>query len=561
MVLSSLPNYETVPMPEVLASLTGRTGNITLAFREKLGQSGQQRSKSVSRQSVSEQEGKENVEEDLDLTGSPLGADFDPDQKWEVFCPAVDTEDGGRETVGPQYSGLSLAQARGWLSAVSGPGERWAVTDGADREATRYLGRVTDEATVSLARVLAFPPDTHRAVSAELGRVTTLHRRAGGDSAARQEATAEFCLVGGPGLHTSSLTVRSSWARVSSLLEAPPLYADTKIEASIVGGDDKLATSQLWSELQLLAGFVRGLSGEGEGVTWLGSEEEKDVETIVQDLLETVRQTGPRTGVTKLEAETIVDQEAEPFSLKERQEVDFTDLLWTNLYRVTSYSQLTEAFRLLFTRIMAEEIRPFVYARNKSQVVKVINNIVRGGESLPDLTGHLPLEMLIECGLEKLKRDYSHTLLNSELASQENISQFLMFDNHAGAVQSLYSLHIVVELAFLLQTFLHLSPDVLRSLIGSALADPASSGGSGGSRRDFHFSVPTQALQQLGDLRPDTWTLRLSSAITNSCLARAVETAVRISQEAQADSGEEEEEEETKFRMFVCNSITRAVMK
>ena len=512
MVLSSLTNYENVPMPELLASLTGRTGNITLGFKEKLScQSTQQRTKSVGRQqSVSEAEGKENTEDDLDLTGSPLGADFDLDQKWDVFCPEVDTEDGGREPTGPQYSGVSLAQARGWLSSASAPGERWAVTDGADREATRYLGRRTEEDEVSLARVLVSQPASHRAVSGELGRVLGLHARAGaGDGAARQEARAEYCLVGGPGLDTSSVTVRSSWSRVSSLLEAPPLYADTKIEASIVGGDDKLATSQLWSELQLLAGFVRGLSGEGEGVTWLGSEEEKDVETIVQDLLETVRQTGPRTGVTKLEAETIMEQEAEPFSLKERQEVDFTDLLWTNLYRVTSYHQLTEAFRLLFTRIMAEEIRPFVYARNKSQVVKIINNIVRGGDTLPDLTGYLPLEMLIECGLEKLKRDYSHTLLNSELASKENISQFLMFDSQAGAVASLYSLHIVVELAFLLQTFLNLSPDVLRSLVGSALSDPASAAG-GGSRRDFLFSVPTQALQ-LGDLLPDTWSLRLTT--------------------------------------------------
>ena len=115
MVLSSLTNYENVPMPELLASLTGRTGNITLGFKEKLScQSTQQRTKSVGRQqSVSEAEGKENTEDDLDLTGSPLGADFDLDQKWDVFCPEVDTEDGGREPTGPHYSGVSLAQARG----------------------------------------------------------------------------------------------------------------------------------------------------------------------------------------------------------------------------------------------------------------------------------------------------------------------------------------------------------------------------------------------------------------------------------------------------------------
>jgi len=271
-------------------------------------------------------------------------------------------------------------------------------------------------------------------------------------------------------------------------------------------------------------------------------------------------------GVTKMEAETMVDQDAEPFSLKERQEVDFTDLLWTSLYRVTSYQQLTEAFKLLFSRIMTEEIRPFVYARNKSNVVKIVNSIVRGGETLPDLSGYLPLEMLIECGLEKLKRDYSHTLLNSELASKESISQFLVFDSQAGAVQSLYSLHIVVELAFLLQTFLSLSPDVLRSLVGSALSDPASCQG-GGSSRDFLFSVPTQALQQLGELRPDIWTLRLSTEISDSRLVRAVETAVRVTQipghegDEEDEEDQEEEQQETKFGMFMCNSITRAVMQ
>lgn len=406
---------------------------------------------------------------------------------------------------------MSLAEARGWLSSRSG-GERWAVTDGEDKERTVYLGsrREAESDLLTVSRVTSCPPDSHRAVSGELGRVSGLHSRAGaGGRTVRQEARAEYCLVGGGETHSSNLTLTSTWTRVSSILEPPPLYAETVVEARIVAGDDKLATSQLWSELQLLAGFVRGLNGEG--VTWLGSDQEQDVETIVQDLLETVRQTGPRTGVTKLEAETMVDEEAEPFSLKERQEVDFTDLVWSSLYKVTSYHQLTEALRLLFTRIMTEEIRPFVYARNKSNVVKIVNSIVRGGESLPDLTGCLPLEMLIECGLEKLKRDYSHTLLNSELTSKESISQFLVFENHLGAVQSLHSLHIVVELAFLLQTFLSLSPDVLRSLIGSALSDPVST--SGGSSRDFRFSLPTQALQQLGDLKPDVWTLRLYTGI------------------------------------------------
>ena len=35
MVLSTLPHYESVAMPELLAGLTGRTGKVTLGYRVK----------------------------------------------------------------------------------------------------------------------------------------------------------------------------------------------------------------------------------------------------------------------------------------------------------------------------------------------------------------------------------------------------------------------------------------------------------------------------------------------------------------------------------------------
>ena len=59
-----------------------------------------------------------------------------------------------------------------------------------------------------------------------------------------------------------------------------------------MGGDKKLAPSM--DGALVPAWFVRGLIEEGERVTYLDSEEEKDVETIKADLLETVRETGPR---------------------------------------------------------------------------------------------------------------------------------------------------------------------------------------------------------------------------------------------------------------------------
>ena len=57
-----------------------------------------------------------------------------------------------------------------------------------------------------------------------------------------------------------------------------------------------------------------------------------------------------------------------------------------------------------------------------------------------------------------------------------------------------------------------------------------------------------------------------TSEISDSRLVRAVETAVRVTQIPgdegdEGDEGDQEEQQETKFKMFMCNSITRAVMQ
>lgn len=327
------------------------------------------------------------------------------------------------------------------------------------------------------------------------------------------------------------MTVVSSWARVINLLETPPLDAVTRLQAKIVPGDEKLATSQLWRELMLLGGFVRGL--DGEGVTWVGAEGRSSMEELVEEMMEAVRTSGPRSGVTRLESETLMDQgqgsdSLEGFSLEARQEVDFTDMLWSTLSKSQSYQELTESFRTVFSTILTEEIRPFVYARNKTRVVRLVGGLVRGGETLPDLSGSLPLELLIECGLEKLRRDYSHTLLNSELAAKETVSQFLVSDTLEQAVVLLSKLHLVVELTALSQTFLSLPPDTLRSMVHSALASLTNISWDQISH-SFTFPLPTHTLrEQLARLKPDNWQVRFSTREDKNTLFKGVDTVARL---------------------------------
>jgi len=557
-VHKSVNHYERMQMPELLAGITERNIEILMGYKEKSGHETQTRADRSKKSLIVDPQDPEQDDQDadLDLTGSPLGADFDPHQKWNLSCPDLDDGAEARVRSGPQYSGVSLAQARAWLSGRGGQEEEsWAVTDGADKDRTVYLGSRLAGDTRVMARVTSLPPDTSKVISGQLGRVMALHREAGaGQRTVRSQARSELSLVSSPGNTGSSIKVVSSWSKATSLLESPPVDADTLLMVDLVAGDEKLDTSQLWTELQLLTGFVQGLSGAG--VTWLGGEEEQLTETLVTEVIETIRQIGPRSGVTKLESETLAEQEdLEPFSFKARQEVDFTDILWSNLFKVQSYQQLTEAFKMIFTSLINEEIRPFIYARNNTKsVVKIVNSIVRGSETIPDMSGSLPLELLIECGLEKLRRDYSHSLLNGELASKESIAHLLVSDCPEAALERLHSLHLMVELAVLLETHTKLPSEILRSVLASAQSSSKSEQDTE-LRRSYKFLVPTQALDMLFVHSPDVWQLKLSSEVTDSCLCKGVETVVRIIQQ------NVNEDNDPEYAVFINNEISRAVMK
>jgi len=557
-VHKSVNHYERMQMPELLAGITERNIEILMGYKEKSGHETQTRADRSKKSLIVNPQDPEQDDQDadLDLTGSPLGADFDPHQKWNLSCPDLDDGAEARVRSGPQYSGVSLAQARAWLSGRGGQEEEsWAVTDGADKDRTVYLGSRLAGDTRVMARVTSLPPDTSKVISGQLGRVMALHREAGaGQRTVRSQARSELSLVSSPGNTGSSIKVVSSWSKATSLLESPPVDADTLLMVDLVAGDEKLDTSQLWTELQLLTGFVQGLSGAG--VTWLGGEEEQLTETLVTEVIETIRQIGPRSGVTKLESETLAEQEdLEPFSFKARQEVDFTDILWSNLFKVQSYQQLTEAFKMIFTSLINEEIRPFIYARNNTKsVVKIVNSIVRGSETIPDMSGSLPLELLIECGLEKLRRDYSHSLLNGELASKESIAHLLVSDCPEAALERLHSLHLMVELAVLLETHTKLPSEILRSVLASAQSSSKSEQDTE-LRRSYKFLVPTQALDMLFVHSPDVWQLKLSSEVTDSCLCKGVETVVRIIQQ------NVNEDNDPEYAVFINNEISRAVMK
>ena len=163
------------------------------------------------------------------------------------------------------------------------------------------------------------------------------------------------------------------------------------------------------------------------------------------------------------------DAEADAvLSLQSRQDVDITDMMWTVLSRAQSFAELSDSLSLLLQTILAEEMRPFIYSGNKSSMAVMIRDLVRSG-NMPDLSGSKPLTLLIEMGIEKLKRDAAHFLLSGDLVSKEAVDPYLTNQSFEDSLDLIKRLHMIVELAFACQSYLSLPLSALKTLVHSAL--------------------------------------------------------------------------------------------
>jgi len=523
-----------VPLPPLLCRLMGRSPqSITLAFREKLA--GFSKIPEC-RPSFTKKEN--DAAEDLDLTGEPLDMGFDPNQEWNL---SVSGEDGGLSGGrGPRLKGLKLSQARVWLSKREEK-ERWALVEGGD---SLYLGNRTDSNHTMLSKVTWAPSSSLSSLSSQLDKVMERHNMAGGRGVVKTEASAIYSFSGG---ESGQLHVEAKWNRVSSILETPPL--DCSVTLRVELGEDEEA-----GELQLLEGFVRGL--KGEGVTWVAGPESR-METMLDELLDEVRSTGPRSGFTRIERSG-TEEGNEQGSQAARQEEDFTDRLWTCLSHASSYAQLTEALSLVLTTVSKEELRPYIYARNKTSVARMVQGLARGSDP-PSLTGSLPLQMLVECGLEKLTRDASHRLVVGELATREAVQRLLgeKGEEVGMAVQRLGRLHRVVQVASLTQTLLPLPLEHIRGIVQSALTKLEVQ-----QCTSFSFPLaPGVITEQLARSQTSSWQVRLTSGCVETVALYEVDLPEELmGVEGAERKGDSDENQGAEYFSIFMSTIARRAM-
>ncbi|KAK3599930.1 hypothetical protein CHS0354_012571 [Potamilus streckersoni] len=257
------------------------------------------------------------------------------------------------------------------------------------------------------------------------------------------------------------LQVEFQWKKSGghiNMLQEPPLDARATVKAHVKSlGDMRSSAYQLYKELEIVKALMHGL--ETNEVHWIGMSDRP----LLQEVQELVEQL--KLGETNIdEKRSMEDSEDaefnEAFDLTvdiKRKDFDFTDHLWKVLKNCTSHADLVESLGYVLTVLSNGELQPFIHSANKTTLADLVRDSFRGQLRIPALVGLVPLQMLAEIGMEKLRQDYINIFLQKNLTTLSHVEYFIQTKNKPkDKLLCLEKLQNVLEMVVMLKMFLNL---------------------------------------------------------------------------------------------------------
>ncbi|XP_043482154.1 protein zwilch homolog [Leptopilina heterotoma] len=213
--------------------------------------------------------------------------------------------------------------------------------------------------------------------------------------------------------------------------------------------------------------------------------------------------------------------------LSNRQNLDFTDYLWMIIKNSNNYSLITDCIHAVFQEVEKKDYKPQMNVANSTKISKLISEIMQQKAMSPLLAGSLPLEILIEIGIEKLMRDYTYILLSANLIDRHEVKQKLQChfseENYVEGLRkdllTLAQIHICLEFMLLAQTHVDYPSGNLQSLFSCAYNKFTSKETPIGSFAPLEANsiyklnvpIPNDIIKEVIEGPPSSWNVRLSS--------------------------------------------------
>ncbi|XP_070763883.1 protein zwilch homolog [Enoplosus armatus] len=264
----------------------------------------------------------------------------------------------------------------------------------------------------------------------------------------------------------SSVTVDFKWSHVESILETPPLSSTATLNIKVASGDMRSPMFEMYRELEFLQALADGLrTGETEWMEPLESTSAVHLTKAFLEELQSTAKTLPDQAAKKAETTKLKPETDTPIfnSLLERGDLDFVEQLWVRMRKsVTSYQDVGDCLKLVIEALRYGDIKPWIHRDSSSSLSKLILQSYHQKIDHVSLTGATPVHMLLEMGLDKMRKDYINYLIGEELTTLNHLCYYLSTEvDLQEQVIRLRKLHHLLEIIVTCSTFLGLPYDRL----------------------------------------------------------------------------------------------------
>nr|XP_020732486.1 protein zwilch homolog isoform X3 [Odocoileus virginianus texanus] len=334
----------------------------------------------------------------------------------------------------------------------------WVRCDGSDPERVSWLGAELLSTSSSVTGVVLYMVTCRvdKNYSVNLEDLKKSHKKRHHLSTLTASGFARYELFKSTALDDivaasqTTITLDISWSPVDEILQTPPLSST----AALVLAD-----------------------GLRTGVTeWPESLEAKSAVELVQEFLNELNNLNEFGDSTKKDTEIVkndaaaVDGSIECL-LTVRGDLDFAEQLWCKMSSsVISYQDLVKCFTLVIQSLQHGDIQPWLHSGSRSLLSKLIHQSYHGAMDTVSLSGTVPVQMLLEIGLDKLKKDYICFFIGQELASLNHLEYFISPSvGTQEQVHRVQKLHHILEIVVSCMLFIKPQHELLFSLTQSCI--------------------------------------------------------------------------------------------
>ncbi|XP_076122576.1 protein zwilch homolog isoform X2 [Alosa pseudoharengus] len=403
--------------------------------------------------------------------------------------------------IGPQP--LSLTKARqlmSWYTMSQNPNmpsalcspllPLWVRCDMSDPIGTTWLGAEpvstgNKVSAIKLYTVCSKGATEDKSSFLSLDELMQLHQKRHRASAVETKGYAQYNLFGSTVVENTviesqcSVTAVFKWSNVEKIFQMPPQSSEAVLDIKLAIGDIKSPLYETYKELEFLEALAQGLqTGEAEWPDPTDPRSAVDLTKALVEELENIERTGQAQTGKVVEKEGKTDMPAADKGISiygsaglDRGDLDFTDQLWVKMRSsVTSYQDIIDCLKMVISAVKHGKIKPGVPKNSRNSLGRLILQSYKQQMEDVSLSGLTPVHMLLEMGLDKMRKDYINYLIGRELTTLNNLSYYLSTEvDLQEQVTRVKKLHHLLEILVICSTFLNLHYECLFPFIQSCL--------------------------------------------------------------------------------------------